>query len=94
MRFFDMVVGEEGLLVELRAKDTFNERMFENITGYLNEQLNSWKAGGAIPVADAVALFHLIDALAGGSRFWSEDVALRVEDAVLELQDLINALEE
>ena len=38
-------------------------------------------------------IFNLIDELAGGSRFWSEEVALRVEDAAIEIQEIIAALE-
>lgn len=47
-----------------------------------------------MPVADAVSIFNLIDELSGGSRFWSEEVELRVEDAVLEIQEIISSLEE
>ena len=50
--------------------------------------------GGPIPTSDAVALFNLIDQLAGGSRFWSEATELRVEDALAELQEIICSLEE
>lgn len=54
-------------------------------------------SNGFIPVTDAVSIFNLIDDLFGGSRFWSEEVELRVEDAVLEIleiQDIMNTLEE
>ena len=93
MSFSDMVQGENGLLVELRCKSFFNEQIFEDIKNYLNKHLPEWKASGFMPVADAVAIFNLIDELSGGSRFWSEDVALRVEDATLEIQDMISTLE-
>ena len=36
----------------------------------------------------------LIDQLAGGNRFWSEETALQVEDAIAELQEIIRSLEE
>ncbi len=94
MKFSDMVVGENGLLVELRCKDSFNEQIFTAITDYLNGHLSEWKAGGVIPVTDAVAIFNLIDDLSGGSRFRSEEVNLRVEDAALEIQEIISQLEE
>lgn len=51
-------------------------------------------SSGFIPVTDAVSIFNLIDDLFGGSRFWSEEVELRVEDAILEIQDIMNTLEE
>lgn len=93
MRFPDMVEGENGLLVELRCNNSFNEQIFAEIKNYLNEHLAEWKASGVIPVTDAVSIFNLIDELSGGSRFWSEEVKLRVEDAELEVQDIISTLE-
>lgn len=89
-----MVVGENGLLVELRCHNSFNEQIYTNITSYLNKHLFEWKSNGFISITDAVAIFNLIDELSGGSRFWSEEVKLRVEDAVLEIQEIISELEE
>lgn len=94
MDFYDLILGEKGLLVELRCYNSFNEQIYAGIVNYLNENLPEWKSSGLIPVADAVAIFNLIDELSGGSRFWSEEVQLRVEDATLEIQDIISALEE
>lgn len=94
MSLFDLTVGENGLLVELRVHNSFNEQIFADIINYLNAHLDEWKANGVIPVTDVVSIFNLIDELAGGNRFWSEEVGLRVEDAVLEIQDIISALEE
>ena len=94
MSFSDMVVGESGLLVELRCRNSFNEKIYTDITNYLNKHLSEWKSTGFIPVADAVSIFNLIDALSGGSQFWSEEVELRVEDAVFEIQEIISTLEE
>lgn len=93
MSFSDIVQGENGLLIELRCKNSFNEQIFTDIINYLKEHLSEWKASGSIPIADAVAIFNLIDQLSGGSRFWSKEVELRVEDATLELQDIICTLE-
>lgn len=93
MKFPDMVQGENGLLVELRCNSTFNEQIFTDVTDYLNKHLSEWKANGSIPVADAVALFNLIDELAGGSKFLNEETALRIEDAALEIQEIISELE-
>lgn len=56
--------------------------------------LSEWKSTGFIPVSDAVSIFNLIDELSGGSQFWSEEMELRVEDAVLEIQEMISSLEE
>lgn len=94
MSFSDMIVGERGLLVELRCHNSFNEKIYTDIINYLNKHLSEWKSTGFIPVADAVSIFNLIDALSGGSQFWSEEVELRVEDAVFEIQEIISTLKE
>ncbi|MDE6615260.1 MAG: hypothetical protein K2K35_01745 [Lachnospiraceae bacterium] len=94
MDFSDMVAGENGLLIELRCNNSFNEKIYTNIINYLNKHLPGWKLSGFIPVNDAVAIFGLIDELSGGSRFWSEEVKLRVEDAAIEIQEIISTLEE
>ena len=94
MNFSDMVVGKNGLLVELRCNSSFNEQIYTDIINYLNENLSKWKSNGSIPITDAVSIFNLIDELSGGSRFWNEEVQLRVEDAMLEIQDIISTLEE
>ena len=93
MDFSDMVAGENGLLAELRCNDFFNERIYTDIINYLNKYSPGWKLSGFIPVNGAVAIFDLIDGLSGGSRFWSEEVKLRVEDAVIEIQEIISTLE-
>ncbi len=93
MDLFDMILGENGLLVELRCNNAFHEPLFAGITRYLDAHIPEWQANGAIPVADASALFNLIDEFAGGSRFWNEAVRRRVEDAAQEIQDLLSTLE-
>ena len=92
--FSDIVYGENGFLVELRCNNTFQVQLFGKIKAYLLENQPAWKAAGAISIPDAVAIFNLIDQLAGGNRFWSEETALQVEDAIAELQEIIRSLEE
>ena len=73
MNFSDIVQGEDGFLVELRCNNTFQVQLFGKIKAYLLENQPAWKAAGAIPIPDAVAMFNLIDQLAGGNRYWSEE---------------------
>ena len=94
MNFSDIVQGEDGFLVELRCNNTFQVQLFVKIKAYLIENQPAWKAAGAIPIPDAVAMFNLIDQLAGGNRYWSEETALQAEDALFELQEIIDSLEE
>ncbi len=89
-----MIMGENGLLAELRYYNTFNERIFAEITNYVGEHLAEWRLNSFIPVSDAVSIFNLINELSGGNRFWNEEVTQRVENAILRLQEMINSLEE
>ena len=92
INFSDIVYGENGFLVELRCNNIFHEQLFGEIKTYLHKKEIEWKVAGAIP--DAVAIFNLIDQLAGGNWFWSEETALQAEDAIAELQEIIRSLEE
>ncbi len=93
MTFSNMVQGINGFLVSLRCDNTFDEQIYTDIKGYLISHSPDWKRNKTIPLEDAVALFDLIDQLSGGSRFWDEEVMNRAVDAVLEIQDIIHALE-
>ena len=93
INFSDTVYGENGFLVELRCNNIFHEQLFGEIKTYLHKKETGWKAAGSIPIPDAVAIFNLIDQLAGENRFWSEETALQVEDAVAELQEIIQNLQ-
>ena len=64
--------------------------MKANIKNALLEIIPEWKRTGKVDVEDFSGFLDLIQFLAGGSRFWSEEVALRVEDAELELMDIIH----
>ena len=94
MNFSDIVQGEDGFLVELRCNNTFQVQLFGKIKAYLLENQPAWKAAGAIPIPDAVAMFNLIDQLAGGNRYWSEETRRQAEDALFEIQEIIDSLEE
>ena len=85
MNFSDIVYGENGFLMELRCNNLFHEQLFGEIKEYLHKKETAWKAAGAIPIPDAVAIFNLIDQLAGGNRFWSEETERQAEDALFEL---------
>ncbi len=93
MTFSNMVQGISGFLVSLRCNNVFDEQIYSEIKEYLILHSRDWKVNKNIPIEDAVALFDLIDQLSGGSIFWSEDVMNRVQYAVMEIQDIIHALE-
>ena len=55
-------------------------------------EMPKWRTQGFILNCDVEELISLIDQLAGGSRFFSEETAIRVEDACMEIEEIINCL--
>lgn len=53
-----------------------------------------WKKQQTISKKAMMAIIELLDCLVGGSRFLNQDEARRVEDASLEIKDIINELYE
>ncbi len=90
----DEISKEDGLLVKLRCDDIFDNDDYQNIKKALLNVIPVWKETGKIDVDDFVAMLDLIQEFAGGSRFWNEEVSITVEDAELEIMDIIHELED
>ena len=56
------------------------------------DKVAEWKSAGSVPVKDVLDIVFLIDQLAGGSRFFDEETTIKVEDACLEIEDVIENL--
>lgn len=82
----------ENFLVQLRMDNTFNTDNYAKIKSFLLDKVYEWKTAGSVPVEYVVEIVFLIDQLAGGSRFFDEETAIKVEDACLEIEDIINNL--
>lgn len=78
--------------VQLRCENYFDSEKYEKIKSVLIENVKIWKNTGNVPCDDVVALIGLIDQLAGGNRFFDEETAIKVEDACLEIEDIITSL--
>jgi hypothetical protein len=89
-KLYDNIIDYNGLMIKLRMDNEFDENEYEKIKNALIEIIPEWKRTGKVDVEDLSGLLDLIRFLAGGSRFWSEEVALRAEDAELELTDIIH----
>ena len=79
-------------LVKLRMDSTFSTDDYEKIKSFLSDKVYEWKKAGSVPVEYVVDIVFLIDQLAGGSRFFDDQTALKVEDACLEIEDIVNSL--
>lgn len=92
MKISDLLNDENGLEVKLRCENFFDSENYEQIKSVLIDNVKVWKKNGNVPCDDVVAIIGLIDQLAGGSRFFDEETAIKVEDACLEIEDIINDL--
>ena len=91
---FELISGEDGFIVTLRCDNKFDEDKYIEIRNKLYELVSVWKEEHQISKKAMLAIVELIECLVGGSRFLSEDEALRVEDASIEVKDIINELYE
>ena len=85
----DVIWKENGFDIKLRNYNYFDEEEYALIKHTLTENSELWKKTGNVPVEEVVALMALVDQLAGGNRFHDEETALRVEDACIEIQEII-----
>lgn len=88
----DLINAEDSFLVKLRCENTFDEAKYLEIRNQILIDMPEWKTQGFILNCDVEALINLIDHLAGGSRFFNEETAIRVEDACMEIEEIINCL--
>ncbi len=86
---FDEIIKEDGLLIKLRCDNEFDNDNYQSIKQALIDAATIWKETGKVDIDDFVIMLELIEYLAGGSRFWSNEVAIKVEDAELEIMDII-----
>ncbi|MBR3514916.1 MAG: hypothetical protein IKO10_01055 [Lachnospiraceae bacterium] len=87
---YDEISKEDGLLVKLRCDNNFDDGDFQNIKKALLNAIPVWKETGQVKVNDFVVMLELIQTLAGESRFWSDEVQIAVEDAELEIMDIVH----
>ena len=79
-------------LLIYRCENTFDETKYLEIKNQILIEMPKWRTQGFILNCDVEVLISLIDQLAGGSRFFSEETAIRVEDACMEIEEIINCL--
>lgn len=81
-------------MVTLRSRNTFNDILYDEIYSGLEILVEDWKSKEDIPKQAFISCIYLIDFLAGGSRFYSEEVAEKAEDACNAVNELLEQLEE
>lgn len=88
----ELIQGEDGLLVELRMDLVFNEEKYQRIVELLDKLIAEWRKVDAIPKKAVLAIVDLMNDLVGGNRFLSEEESIRLEDASLEIYEMLISL--
>lgn len=88
----ELIQGEEGLLVEIRMDLIFNEKKYQRIVELLNQLIGEWRKVDTIPKKAMIAIVDLMIYLVGNNRFLSEEESLKVEDASIEIYDMLMTL--
>jgi len=89
LKISDLINDENGLVVKLRCENYFDSNKYEKLKSVLIDNVKAWKKNGSVPNDDVAALIGLIDQLAGGSRFFDEETAIKVENACIEIENII-----
>lgn len=92
MKVSELIYQENGFVVKLRCENEFDTDDYNKIKELLKIKVNEWKETGYVPSEEVVAIMSLVDQLGGGSRFFDEKTVIKVEDASLEIQDIITDL--
>ena len=88
----DLINAEDSFLVRLRCENTFDEAKYLEIKNHILIETEKWKTQGFVLNCDVEALIGLIDQLARGSNFFNEETAIKVEDACMEIEEIISCL--
>ena len=89
----EKVSGENSFLVKLRTESEFDEVLYREIIETLSVWVEEWTEKKSIPKPAFLLCIDLINSLAGGNRFLSEEDSEKVEDASSEIIELLSELD-
>ena len=92
-KLYDLITGEDGFLVTLRCENSFPDELYKQIVEIINSLVDTWKKEEMIPKKAFLAIGYLMSESAGGNRFLSEEDAVKLEDANIELLGILSELE-
>lgn len=90
--FYELIVGESGFVVEVRCNYSFNDDKYSRIKIILSSLVEEWKRYDNVPKKAMLAIVELMICLVGGNRFLSEEEMMKLEDASIEINGLLNCL--
>lgn len=89
---YDLVLGKDGFLVKLRCKNEYDEIKYSKIKQTMKNLVNQWKKMDSIPKKDFLTIIEFVEFLSRNSNFLSKEDCIKIEDASIEIKDIINEL--
>ena len=79
--------------VKLRCENEFDEKLCKEIYQQLEILFRQWKTQDSIPKSAFISCVYMVDFLSGSSRFWSDEVCIKTEDALIAIEELITNID-
>lgn len=92
VKLHNLVVSEDGFLVTLRCENYFNDQKYIEVKKILKELVSIWKENHCLSTSGLLAVANLIEQIAGGNRYLSDEDAIKTEDACIEIMDILSDL--
>lgn len=89
---YDLVLGDNGFIIKLRCDNIFDENIFYKIKELLKKIISEWKSEEFVPKKGFLIIIELVEFLSRNSNFLTKEDFIKVEDASLEIKDIINDL--
>jgi len=93
-KLHDLVVNEDGLLVSLRCKNYFDDKKYIEIKNILKKLVVIWKENHHLSTLGLLSVVNLIEYIAGGNRYLSDEDSIKLEDACIEIMSILGDLYE
>ena len=78
-------------LVKMRCEYEFDTDDYKKIKENIDKKIVEWTELGCVPNSDVVAIIGLVNELSGGNRFFDEMTAMKVEDASIEIMEMLES---
>ena len=93
-KLHDLVVSEDGLLVTLRCENYFDDKKYIEIKNILKKLVVIWKENHHLSTLGLLSVVNLIEQIAGGNRYLSDEDPIKLEDTCIEIMSILGDLYE
>lgn len=83
---------DDGLIVQIRLQNFFDEEKFKKIVKILKQIVSEYKNKEFVPRKLLLVVTELLQHTVGGNNYMNESELIKLEDAGLEIIDIISCL--